>query len=249
MGGDGGGGELDRVEIPGGSAGPDVQVFSGAGRVLAKHFPLTFIQLLQQAQLGIGRPAGGSLAEGKDNTIGDSGGAGKAQHPLAESAGGFNELRVIEQDQRLQRSAGRLAADRANFTTRSVEDCHVGGRRGPPPERVQAATVKALSLVGNVDRQEGILLAPETGRLVRLRRRAADLVDEQAPGSQSRIAEHLGRQAPAGSASQEEVVRIALAELRRRDRGLAIGGRKDDLLAERLDVPARGDEVTSQPVE
>ena len=52
-------------------------------------------------------------------------------------------------------------------------------------------------------------LAPQPGRLQRLHRRAAELLDEQAAGKQRLVADHLGRQAQPRAAGEQAVVRIA----------------------------------------
>src|SRR5262249_31727883 len=64
------------------------------------------------------------------------------QGQLGQVPGCLHELHVVERDQGLQRGVGALAADRAGLAVGGVEDVHRRGRRGPRPERVQAAAVQ-----------------------------------------------------------------------------------------------------------
>ncbi len=81
-------------------------------------------------------------------------------------------------DQRLQRRVGPLAADGAGLAAGRVEDVHRRRRRGPLPERVQAAAVQALARVALVvarvaaDHRHRF---PHAVGLIRLDARPADL--------------------------------------------------------------------------
>ena len=73
-----------------------------------------------------------------------------------------------------------------------VEGQHGRRRRGPFPERIEAAAMAARAGVALVGQPR--LLLPQTRRLIRLDRRSADRIDQQAARRQRAVADHLGRQ-------------------------------------------------------
>src|SRR5262249_61059863 len=69
------------------------------------------------------------------------------ERPLRQVPGRLDELRVVERDQRLQRRVRPLAPHGTRLAVRGVQDVHRRGRRGPLPERVQAAAVQRVAAV------------------------------------------------------------------------------------------------------
>ena len=67
------------------------------------------------------------------------------ERQLGQVPGGLDELRIVQRHQRLQRRVGPLAADGAGLAAGGVEDVQRGRRRGPLPERVQAAAIEVLA--------------------------------------------------------------------------------------------------------
>ena len=133
----------------------------------------------------------------------------RLDRPLGQVAGRFDELRIVERHQRLQRRVRPLADHRARFAARRVEHVHRRRRRRPLPERVHAAAIERLARVLLViarvaaDHRHGF---PHAGRLIRLHARAADLLRQQAARRQRVVANHLGIHAEPRAAREQPIL-------------------------------------------
>src|SRR5262249_10325466 len=67
------------------------------------------------------------------------------QSALGKAARGFHELRLVHEQERLQRSVGPLAPHLARLARRGVERGHLRWWRCPLPEGVNASAVDLLS--------------------------------------------------------------------------------------------------------
>ena len=67
---------------------------------------------------------------------------------FGQRPGGLDKLGAIQQHKRLEGRVGGVAADHADHPLRHVEGLQHRGRTGAPPEGVDAAAVKVLSLAG-----------------------------------------------------------------------------------------------------
>ena len=189
---------------------------------------------------GVGR-AGREGAEGG----GDEGGgiAGVfALEAFGEGAGGFDELRAVEQDEGLQGRVGGVATRDADDALRDVERFEHGGRAGTAPKRVETAAVEGLTFAGGGG-FEGL------GDVVGVDRRTTDFFNEQAAGGEGLVANHLGGEAMAGTAGEPGVLRIVGHDLRGREAALAVSIGEDDGFEEGFHIPARADEFAGEPVE
>ena len=101
--------------------------------------------------------------------------AGGRQHALGHGAGGLDVGRVVQRRQGVQRRVGADLLHRADLPAGRVEEL----RRpdDPPPERVEAPAVERVAVVLLVLASSRTSPPPRSPlRLVRLDRRAADLV-------------------------------------------------------------------------
>ena len=193
------------------------------------------------------------MGGGQQVRIGDAVFRGLAafdHHPLGEAAGRLDVGHVVHQVQRLQRRVGAAGAHDARLAGRRVERHHGRRPQGALPERVEAAAVQVVAgLLHIVAVAAFDHVGPQALRLIRLDRRPADLLDEEAGHGQGLVADHRGGQAQPRAARDHPVLRVPL-ELLGADVGrLAIGGAGHDGPLQGLDVPARVDELGGQPVE
>src|SRR3954453_19894455 len=100
-------------------------------------------------------------------------------------AGGFDELRIVERDEGLERRVRALANHRADFARWSIEDVHRCWRSGPLPECVHAAAIEGgtgvLLVITRVatDHCDGF---PDAGRLVGFNAGTPDFIIQQSAG-------------------------------------------------------------------
>ena len=119
----------------------DVHVLHRISGVPREPLALLFEHLRQDAGLGlVGQPADQgakrvAIAIARILRV-------PLQDALRERPRRFDELRIVQQHQRLQRRQRRLAPGDAHFAADAVERDHRRRRRGPPPERVQAAAIE-----------------------------------------------------------------------------------------------------------
>src|SRR4051794_16143983 len=66
---------------------------------------------------------------------------------LRQDPGGLKELRIVEQNKRLEWGGGRLAFCGANLASHGIEGEHARRRSGATPKRVEAAPVKIRAVV------------------------------------------------------------------------------------------------------
>src|ERR1041385_3585308 len=152
-----------------------------------------------------------------------------ANELLGQESGGFKELRIVEENQCLQRSGGHLALGGTDFAAGGVEGKHVWRWCGASPEGVQASAVKLLALVWHV-MLAGSGFLPESGRLVRADARATKGGVEETADGERVVADLFGIEPVFGTARQESVIRITRYDVRGSDRGLAVRGRHYDQL-------------------
>ena len=100
----------------------------------------------------------------------------------------------------------------AALAARRIEVRHARRRHRALPERVEAAPVELLAVVLHVVARSVWSAPPTTRRLIRLHRRPAELLDQQAGHRERLIAHHLRRQPETRSASQQPVLGIALQQ-------------------------------------
>ena len=160
---------------------------------------------------------------------------------------GLDELGVVQEHQGLERRGGRLPLHGADLAGGGVERQHGRRRRGPLPERIEAAAVapRARRRAGR-----SVPTSPPTGP-------AADTASPAARRScrpaarrrQGTVADHLGRQPEPRPAGQQHVLRVLGQQVGRRIGALPVGRRGHDQPHQSLDVPARVDERPRQPVE
>ena len=167
---------------------------------------------------------------------------------LGERPRRFDELRIVQQHQRLQRRDRGFAPGDADLARRGVERGHRRRRRGPPPEGVEAAAIELRPGVLRVG-LAGAGLLPQPGRLIRLDARAADGPIQQPAGGERAVADLFRQETRLRPAGQQLVVRIARHRLGGRDGGLAERRRQHDAAVQRFQVPAlrdRSDPPTSR---
>ena len=157
-------------------------------------------------------------------------------------------LHVVHRIQRLQRRVRHVLPDNAALAACRIEVGHRGGRHRALPEGIEAAAVQVLAASLPIIFVR-IQLAPETRRLIRIDRRASDLVDEQTGDGERLIANHVRREAHVRTAREESILRVALQHLWSDARRLTVRGAEHDGLLHRLHVPPRADELSGQPVE
>ena len=204
-------------------------------------------QLPENGQFVRGRTPRGHQTKGPGDLIVERG-AAFLQHPFADQAGGFDDLGVVEQRERLQGRAGALAADEAHIALGRVEGQHGRRRHGPFPERVKTAPMQVIAaalFVFRVAHRD----FPKPGRLIRFDARSADFFDQQSAQGEGFVAEHLRGQPPSGTTCEQFVFRVARQQCGIGLRGLPVGRGHRDLLQQRLVIPARSHEVARQPVE
>src|SRR5699024_814790 len=132
-----------------------------------------------------------------------------AERPLGQRPRGLDVLRLVEQQERLERRVGALAADLARLARGGVERGHLRRRRGPLPEGVEAAAVDLLDARVGLDTDRvaprvGDRL-PQAGRLRRLDARPSYALDEHAGDEQRLVAQALGVEPEPGTAREQPV--------------------------------------------
>ena len=166
-----------------------------------------------------------------------------AERPLGQHARRLDVLRLVQQQERLERRVGAFAADLARLARGGVERGHLGRRRGPLPERVEAAAVDLLD--ARVGLEPGRVAAgvgdrlPQAGRLRRLDARSSHAA--RRAGRETNSAWSRRVSASSRNRGPRESSRLAgsfARRLGRRLRGLAVRGRHHHPLDELLDVPA-----------
>ena len=171
-----------------------------------------------------------------------------AHQPLGQHPRRLDELRIVEQDERLQRGDGHVAPCDADLARHGVERRHRRRRRGAAPERVETAAIQLVAGVLRVG-LAGARLLPQPLRLVRLDARAADVAHEQATRGQRAVADVLGWQAHDRTPCQQRVVGVAAQQVWRACDVWRKVVRRHDEAVQRLDVPAALDEPRRQPIE
>ncbi len=149
-----------------------------------------------------------------------------ADRPQRQGPGAFQEDRLVERGQRLERRVGARPPDAGEIAVGGVERLeHRIGHRAIA-ERVQrpAVAVGSLRLVPDLGPVAGRRLEQE-GRGRRERAGAADLRLEQPAGGQGDVADDLGIHPEPRAAGQQPVVRVAGRQRGRHPRRLAIGRR------------------------
>ena len=79
--------------------------------------------------------------------------------------------------------------------------------------------------------------------------RTSNFLNQQTRNGKRLITDHLCRQAKPGPSRQQAVLGISFKQLRRRFRGLSVGGTHDDNLQDPLDVPPGLDKLSRQPIQ
>jgi len=156
--------------------------------------------------------------------------------------------RIVHCHQRLQRSVGAVAAQRAHLAVRGIESDHRGIRTAAPPLGVETAPILVLSLAGLPIQRAAESRPQVEGRLERPRRRSVQLLAQQSARGQHLVAHHLGGRPMPRAAREQPVVGIRRQRLRRHTRALAVGRRGDEQPQELLLVPASRDHLGGQPI-
>ena len=123
----------------------------------------------------------------------------------------FDELRVVEHCQGLQRSRGRFAFGEAKLAGRASKAVIVGGGLLGPARRCTCSPVKSFAL-RRVVTLAGARFLPQSGGLIGKDTGATDLGHQQTAGRQGGIAQLLGGQSLPRPASQQAILRIGAIE-------------------------------------
>src|SRR6266576_2894941 len=122
-----------------------------------------------------------------------------AQHPR-----GFDELRIVQEHERLQRRGGGFPPGGATLAGDCVERQHGWRRRGATPKRVEAAAIELVAMILRVGLARAGLF-PQSRGLIRLDARPADRAIQQPAGGERAVANLLRLQTMLRPAREQEV--------------------------------------------
>ena len=166
-----------------------------------------------------------------------------------QDTGGFDEGRVIELVERLQRGVAAFTSRGAFLACRGIECDEHGVKKGTLPVHVNTATVLIVVVVLLILSFGEVELCIVSVRLIGTCAGTTDLLVEQAGNGESVITNEFGRETTWILAGVEIVVRIFLHELRRDIGRLLVGLRGDDEFDEMLHVPTGLHELYRKPIE
>ena len=127
-------------------------------------------------------------------------------------AGGFDELRIVQQHKGLQRSVGSAAAYEAKFAFGRVERGHGGRGHSAFPVGVKTSTKERLAFAVRVRAGKArpiVELQPEALGVIGIHTGATDFMEQQPANSEGIIADHLGIEPMAWAAREEAIVGVA----------------------------------------
>src|SRR5438445_5536184 len=120
------------------------QQLRGGLLIAGKHLALFLEQLLENSKFLRGRMPRGHQAKYPFDPIVECG-ATFLQHPFAHKTGGLDNLSVVQEAERMQRSAGALASHDAHIALRRVEGNHRRRRLGSFPECVETGSMQVFA--------------------------------------------------------------------------------------------------------
>ena len=143
-----------------------------------------------------------------------------------------------------------MPASARRVTHGGIESVHVGHGGHAFPECVEAPSVECVAVVLHIfSRVAGVVASvPDSGWLIGFYAGPADLLHQQAAGSQDGIAQHLAIHAETRPPGQETVLWILFDKLWGCTRRLPVGRRQNQLLIEAFHIPAAIPEIHGQPI-
>ena len=217
----------------------------GVGAILCERLREQGLERLEFAGVGFAREAErvGELQAGF------IGGAAFLEETTGERLAGFDEDRIVEGHEGLERRVGTVAADHAGLAVRGVEGREAGVGRAATRVGVKAAAPAVFAGAGHpvAGAAEGDAQAQVGAH--RPDGFAEHLGAEEAAHGERLVAEHLAGGTEARAAGDQTIVGVAFVALRIARGGLAVGAGVQEEREHLLRIPAAGDELAREPVE